>query len=53
MMPENPSELQGTDWFSRLKNPQGSSYETGQAEGLGNNTQENLDNEQPQLPSGS
>lgn len=34
-MAENPSELQGNDWFSKLKNPQGSSYDTSQAEGLG------------------
>ena len=33
-MAENTSDLQGVDWFSRLKNPQGQSYETAQAEGL-------------------
>jgi hypothetical protein len=32
-MAENPSELQGNDWFSKLKNPQGSSMDTAQAEG--------------------
>lgn len=33
-MAENTSELQGDDWLGKLKNPQGQSYETGQAEGL-------------------
>jgi hypothetical protein len=33
-MAENPSDLQGNDWFSRLKNPQGSAYDTATAEGL-------------------
>jgi len=33
-MAQNPSDLQGTDWFSRLKNPQGSGHETATAEGL-------------------
>jgi hypothetical protein len=32
-MPENTSELQGDDWFSKLKNPQGASMETAHAEG--------------------
>jgi hypothetical protein len=32
-MSENTSELQGNDWFSKLKNPQGASMETAQAEG--------------------
>ena len=33
-MAENASDLQGNDWFSRLKNPQGSGHETSSAEGL-------------------
>jgi len=33
-MAENASDLQGNDWFSRLKNPQGSGHETANAEGL-------------------
>jgi hypothetical protein len=32
-MAENTSELQGDDWFAKLKNPQGASMETGHAEG--------------------
>lgn len=32
-MAENTSELQGDDWFSKLKNPQGATMETAQAEG--------------------
>jgi hypothetical protein len=32
-MSENASELQGNDWFAKLKNPQGASMETAQAEG--------------------
>jgi hypothetical protein len=32
-MSENTSELQGNDWFAKLKNPQGASMETAQAEG--------------------
>lgn len=32
-MAENTSELQGDDWFSKLKNPQQSSMETPHAEG--------------------
>ena len=34
-MAENPQELQGEDWFSKLANPQGKSLDTGTAEGLG------------------
>jgi hypothetical protein len=37
-MAENPSELQGNDWFSKLKNPQGSSMDTAQAEAGGQPT---------------
>ena len=33
-MAENTSDLQGDNWLGNLKNPQGQSYETGQAEGL-------------------
>jgi hypothetical protein len=33
-MDESQSNLQGTDWFSRLKNPQGSGHQTSTAEGL-------------------
>lgn len=36
---ENTTELQGEDWFSKLKNPQGSSMETAQAEGGGQTPQ--------------
>jgi hypothetical protein len=32
-MAENTSELQGTDWFSRLKNAQGGGMDTATAEG--------------------
>jgi len=32
-MAENTSELQGVDWFAKLKNPQGASMETSHAEG--------------------
>lgn len=32
-MAENTSELQGVDWFSKLKNPQGSGMDTATAEG--------------------
>ena len=40
---ENTAELQGDDWFSKLKNPQGSSMETHQSEGLS-------DEQPPQQP---
>jgi hypothetical protein len=39
---ENTSELQGDDWFSKLKNPQGASMDTSQAEAGGQS--------QPQQP---
>lgn len=32
-MSENTSDLQGDDWFSKLKNPHGNSMDTAQAEG--------------------
>lgn len=32
-MAENTSELQGDDWFAKLKNPQGAAMDTAQAEG--------------------
>ena len=32
-MAENTAELQGVDWFSKLKNPQGSGMDTATAEG--------------------
>jgi hypothetical protein len=31
---QNDNVLQGNDWFSRLKNPQGLGHETSSAEGL-------------------
>lgn len=46
-MPENTSDLQGEDWFSKLKNPQSQSYDTSQAEGLTDKTPENVDIQQP------
>ena len=32
-MSETTNDLQGDDWFSKLKNPHGNSMETAQAEG--------------------
>jgi hypothetical protein len=32
-MSENTSELQGNDWFAKLKNPQNSAMDTARAEG--------------------
>jgi hypothetical protein len=32
-MSENTSELQGDDWFARLKNPQNAAMDTARAEG--------------------
>ena len=32
-MMSDEKDLQGVDWFSKLKNPQGNSMETAQAEG--------------------
>lgn len=46
-MPENTSDLQGVDWFSKLKNPQGQSLDTANAEGLTDKKPENVDVQQP------
>jgi len=46
-MPENTTDLQGDDWFSKLKNPQGQALDTSQAEGLTNKKPENVDIQQP------
>ena len=46
-MPENTTDLQGDDWFSKLKNPQGQSLDTSQVEGLTDKKPENVDIQQP------
>lgn len=46
-MAENVNDLQGIDWFSKIKNPQGQALDTSQAEALTNKKPENVDIQQP------